>query len=90
MTSHKAGERITADGLPRGRLRDDVRKGTEMALETIRFDIQDFLKTADERAGFLEAVFEDGDPEIAVALDDVREAIRRENKRKEGRATNGA
>lgn len=49
-----------------------------MALETIRFDIQDFLKTPEDRAGMLEAAREDGDPELVAAiLRDIREAQRR-------------
>ncbi|APG91060.1 DNA-binding protein [Sinorhizobium americanum] len=47
-----------------------------MALETIRFDIQDFIRT-EQQAGYLEAALEDGDPAlIATAIDDIREARR--------------
>ncbi|MDK1490504.1 hypothetical protein QN219_10580 [Sinorhizobium sp. 7-81] len=46
-----------------------------MALETIRFDIQDFLKTPEEQAGMLEAALEDGDPElIATIIDEIARA----------------
>ncbi|MCA1365812.1 hypothetical protein I6F15_00085 [Bradyrhizobium sp. BRP14] len=49
-----------------------------MGLETFRFDIQDFLKTPEDRAGILEAAREDGDPElIAMIIEDIREAERR-------------
>lgn len=47
-----------------------------MTLETTRFDVQDHLKSAEDRAAYLEAVFEDGDPTlIAVALGDVARAV---------------
>lgn len=43
-----------------------------MPLATTGFDIQDHLKTPEERAAYLEAAFEDGDPTlIAHALGDV-------------------
>ncbi|MET3854290.1 addiction module antidote protein [Rhizobium sp. OAE497] len=46
-----------------------------MPLETTRFDVQDHLKTEDERMLYLEAAFEDGDPAlIARALGDVARA----------------
>jgi DNA-binding phage protein len=46
-----------------------------MALETIRFNIQDFLKTIDERRGILEAALEVGDPElVATIMEDIRKA----------------
>lgn len=49
-----------------------------MPLETIRFDIQDFLKTPEDQAGILEAALEDGDPDlIATIIEDIREAERR-------------
>ncbi|MDW9595766.1 hypothetical protein GOA63_26680 [Sinorhizobium meliloti] len=49
-----------------------------MALETIRFDIQDFIKTPEQQAGVLEAALEDGDPDlIATIIADIREAQRR-------------
>ncbi|WP_234844925.1 DNA-binding protein [Sinorhizobium meliloti] len=52
--------------------------GKDMALETIRFDIQDFLKTPEDRAGILEAALEDGDPDlVARIVADIREARRR-------------
>jgi probable addiction module antidote protein len=47
-----------------------------MPLETTRFDIQDYLQTPTDRAAYLEAAFEDGDPAlIAAALGDVARAI---------------
>jgi probable addiction module antidote protein len=46
-----------------------------MALETIRFDIQDFLKTPEDQAGILEAALEDGDPDlIATIIGDIARA----------------
>jgi probable addiction module antidote protein len=45
-------------------------------LATTKFDIQDHLKSAEARAAYLEAAFEDGDPTlIAHALGDVARAI---------------
>lgn len=35
-----------------------------MALETIRYDTADYLKTKEDIAAYLEAVFEDGDPAL--------------------------
>jgi probable addiction module antidote protein len=47
-----------------------------MPLETRKFDVQDHLKTAEQRAAYLEAAFEDGDASlITVALRDVAQAI---------------
>jgi probable addiction module antidote protein len=47
-----------------------------MPLETSKFDIQDHLKTPKQRAAYLEAAFEDGDPAlIANALGDVARAM---------------
>lgn len=47
-----------------------------MALETTKFDIQDHLKTAEDRAAYLEAAFEEGDAAfITHALNDVARAI---------------
>lgn len=43
-----------------------------MAIETTRFDIQDFIKNPEDQAGYLVAVLDDGDPGlIAVALGDI-------------------
>ncbi len=43
-----------------------------MTLETTRWDIQDHLKTREDIAGYLEAVLEDGDPELLkAALGDI-------------------
>jgi probable addiction module antidote protein len=46
-----------------------------MALETVRFDIQHFLKTPEDQAGILEAALEDGDPDlIATIIGDIARA----------------
>ena len=43
-----------------------------MPLKTTKWDIQDYLESPEDIASFLEAVFEDGDPQlIAAALGDV-------------------
>jgi hypothetical protein len=48
-----------------------------MALETIRFDIQDFLKTPEEQAWYLRAALEDGGPAlIAAAIGDIAQAMK--------------
>ena len=47
-----------------------------MPLETTKFDIQDHLKTPEDRAAYLEAAFEEGDTTfITHALNDVARAI---------------
>ncbi len=47
-----------------------------MPLETTRFDIQDHLRTAEDRLLYLEAAFDDGDPAlIAHALGDVARTV---------------
>jgi len=47
-----------------------------MLLETTRFDIQDHLKTPEDRLLYLEAAFDDGDPAlIAHALGDVARTV---------------
>ena len=47
-----------------------------MPLETTKFDVQDHLKSPEDRAAYLEAAFEDGDPSvIANALGDVARAV---------------
>lgn len=47
-----------------------------MTLETTKWDVQDYLKTPEERAAYLEAAFEEGDPAfITHALNDVARAI---------------
>jgi probable addiction module antidote protein len=47
-----------------------------MAVETTKFDIQDHLRTPEQRAAYLEAAFEDGDPALIThALRDVVSAI---------------
>lgn len=46
-----------------------------MGIETIHWDAADHLSTDEEILAYLEAVFEDGDPElIAAALNDVARA----------------
>lgn len=46
-----------------------------MRLETTPWDAADYLDSNEAILGYLEAVFEDGDPElIAAALDDVARA----------------
>ena len=47
-----------------------------MALETTTFDIQDFLKTPEDRVAYIEAALEDGDVSfITHALGDVARAV---------------
>ncbi len=47
-----------------------------MPLETTRFDIQDHLKTPEDRLLYLEAAFDDGDPAlIAHAIGDVARTV---------------
>ena len=47
-----------------------------MPLDTTRFDVQDHLKSPKERAAYLEAAFEDGDPSLIThALGEVARAI---------------
>ena len=47
-----------------------------MPLETTKFDIQDHLRTPEDRAAYLEAAFEEGDPAfITHALNDIARAI---------------
>lgn len=47
-----------------------------MPLETTKFDVQEHLRTPKQRAAYLEAAFEDGDPTlIANALGDVARAM---------------
>lgn len=47
-----------------------------MPLETTKWDVVDHLKTPEDRAAYLEAAFEDGDPAIvAHALGDVARAV---------------
>lgn len=46
-----------------------------MPLETTKFDVQDFLKTPEEQAAYIEAALEDGDPSlIAAAIGDIARA----------------
>lgn len=47
-----------------------------MALETTKFDIQEHLKTPEDRAAYVEAAFEDGDLHlVTAALNDVARAV---------------
>ena len=47
-----------------------------MALETTKFDVQDYLKTPADRAAYLAAAFEEGDEVfIKHALNDIARAI---------------
>jgi predicted RNase H-like HicB family nuclease len=49
-----------------------------MALETTRFDIQDFITTPEHQIGVLGAAFADGDPDlIATIIADIAESWRR-------------
>ncbi|GLR84136.1 DNA-binding protein [Bradyrhizobium iriomotense] len=46
-----------------------------MPLETTKFDVQDYLKTMDQQAVYLEAALESNDPSfIAVAIEDLAKA----------------
>jgi probable addiction module antidote protein len=45
-------------------------------IETTKWDVQDYLKTPEERVAYLEAAFEDGDPKlISIALGDVARSM---------------
>jgi len=45
-------------------------------VETSKFDVQSYLKTPEERAAYLDALLEDGDPSfLARGLLDIAEAI---------------
>lgn len=47
-----------------------------MPPKTTKFDVQDHLKTPEDRAAYLEAAFEEGDPAfITLALNDIARAI---------------
>ena len=47
-------------------------------MKITRFDVVDYLKTAEDIAGYLDAVLDDGDPELLeAALDDIARASRR-------------
>jgi probable addiction module antidote protein len=46
-----------------------------MPLETTRWDVVDHLKTPEDQAAYLEAAFEDGDPDLIVAaIGDIAQA----------------
>jgi probable addiction module antidote protein len=54
-----------------------------MALETVKFDVQNHLRTRAARIAYLEAVLEDGDPGlIATALGDIARAVFRSSRAK--------
>lgn len=62
-----------------------------MPLETTPFDVQDHLKTQEDRILYLEAAFEDGDPSlIAHALGDVAKAVGMSSVAKEAGVTREA
>jgi probable addiction module antidote protein len=47
-----------------------------MALKTSKFDIQDHLKSSEDRAAYLAAAFEEGDSEFIIqALNDIARAV---------------
>lgn len=47
-----------------------------MALKTTKFDIQDHLKSPEDRAAYLAAAFEEGDGDFIIqALNDISRAI---------------
>ncbi len=47
-----------------------------MALKTTKFDVQDHLKTSEDRAAYLVAAFEEGDSEfIHQAVNDIFQTI---------------
>jgi probable addiction module antidote protein len=57
----------------RGRRRSPRR--FDMPLETMKWDIQDYITTPERQLGYLEAVLEDGDPHlVAAALGDIAKA----------------
>lgn len=46
-----------------------------MPLETTKFDVQEYLKTPDQQAAYLEAALESDDPSfVAVAIGDLAKA----------------
>ncbi len=46
-----------------------------MALETTRFDIQNYIKSTEDQTGYIDAALEDGDPAlIAAAIGDIARA----------------
>lgn len=60
-------------------------------IETTKWDVQDYLKTPEERVAYLEAAFEDGDPKlISIALGDVARSIGMTNVAKEAGITREA
>ena len=62
-----------------------------MAIETTKFDVQNHLKSPEDRAAYLEAAFEDGDPSLIThALGDVARAVGMTNVAKEAGVTREA
>ncbi len=62
-----------------------------MPIETTKWDVQDYLKTPEERVAYLEAAFEDGDPKlISIALGDVARSMGMTNVAKEAGITREA
>ncbi|MDR6817847.1 putative addiction module antidote protein [Neorhizobium sp. 2083] len=62
-----------------------------MPIETTKWDVQDYLKTPEERLAYLEAAFEDGDPKlISIALGDVARSMGMTNVAKEAGITREA
>ena len=60
-------------------------------IETTKWDVQDYLKTAEARVAYLEAAFEDGDPKlISIALGDVARSMGMTNVAKEAGITREA
>lgn len=47
-----------------------------MALKTHRFDVEDHLKSSEDRAAYLAAAFKEGDSELIIqALNDIARAV---------------
>ncbi len=62
-----------------------------MPIETTKWDVQDYLKTPEERLAYLEAAFEDGDPKlVSIALGDVARSMGMTNVAKEAGITREA
>ncbi len=62
-----------------------------MPIETTKWDVQDYLKTPEERLAYLEAAFEEGDPKlVSIALGDVARSMGMTNVAKEAGITREA
>jgi len=60
-------------------------------IETTKWDVQDYLKTPEERLAYLEAAFEEGDPKlVSIALGDVARSMGMTNVAKEAGITREA